>query len=906
MTKIFLGFITVIIFVSNVNAINKYPVDYELIDSLYKEMNLEAKLKTILISEGSILNNKDKTVLKSKGDNTKLVNLDNIFDYAGIGNPMLSDIMIRSAFLGGQNDEELDLLSCILNKLKLDGCFFPMKSPYSLLYQLDDKKSNDFFLEPYARIIIPFLSQKKLDYYVANTYKMPKQVLVSHEVKFNVLSNYSNLSEYEYFSTLHWHDLQRILDEYESPPLEFILSLGGLIYSNDYERDFKKLKRIFDKKMLPESILEKSCKKVLLYDQLSLNNIIKDDFRSVKDDLNLFVENIRRSGCVLLENKGVIPFNYATDSKVASIHIGSNQVSYFQKMISKYIDCQNLYSETLPDEEGLLKLKKETEAFNTIIVGVNGDWFDKDKTNTLYTFLHQISEDANLILVHFGSGNKLADLPDGNPFKAVLLSFEGGKEAQEIAAQIIFGGRAAKGVLAKNINSHYEFGSGLYTEKTRLGYVSSYEKAYVDTLREIDQIVYKAIRERATPGCEVLVAKDGDVIYDKAFGYHTYSKKEHVKVTDLYDIASITKIVSSVPSVMKMYDEGKLNIEDSLSHFIPRLIGTNKQGLQLKDVLIHQAGLQSWIPFYMRTIDTEKLKGDIYSKKYSSQYNIKLDSRVYMNKSVRYRSDIFKHTNSGKYNIQVSDKWFMNNEYIDSIKMAIDTSKVDENPEYRYSDLGYYYIKEIVEKINNLSLDDYVENNFYNPLGASRTLYKPLRKYDIDKIIPTEEDKAWRNEVIHGYVHDPGAAMLGGVGGHAGVFSTAEDLAKIMQMYLNRGSYGGKQFVKPETIDLFTSVVKEGNRRGIGFDKPVLDKTLSGPSSKEASPSSYGHSGFTGTLVWVDPEYNLVYIFLSNRIHPHQYNKRLITTDVRTNIQSAIYRSLPEYWEKKELKSDKD
>ncbi len=899
MIKYIFGLIWLIFLVSNLDAKNKYPVNYEVIDSVYSEMSLENKIKTVLVSDKDILKRNKNKSQQGKNKALRLINMDDIYDFSGVNNPMLSDIMIRSAFLNGKNDQEIGLLAGIFQKLKIDGCFFSMKSPYSLLYHMSGSTTNDFLLEPYARIVIPFEGNGKQDYYIANTYKMPKQVLVSHEIKFNVLSQKSDFTEYEYFSTLHWHDLQKVLDEYETPPLEFILSFGGIIYSNDYEKDYQKLKRIFDKRMLPESILEKSCKKVLLYQQLSINNHVKSDFRSLEDDLKIFVNNIRRKGCVLLENKNkIIPLNTNVNNKIASIHIGVNKVSAFQKMISKYIDCDHFYTESLPDEEGLLKLKDDTENFNTIIVGVNGDWFDKDKSNKLYTFLHQVSEKAKLILVHFGSGNRLADIPRGHPFKAILLSFEGGKESQEISAEILFGGRAAQGVLAKNINGHFDFGSGYFTDKTRLGYIPSFEKAYTDSLRMIDQVVYKAIRERATPGCEVLVAKDGDVIYNKAFGYHTYSKKNHVKITDLYDIASITKIVSSVPSVMKMVDEGKMNLDDSLSYFLPRLVGTNKQGLKLRDILIHQAGLQSWIPFYMRTIDKDKLKGDIYSKRYSSQYNIKLDSRVYMNKSVRYRSDIFRHSNSGKYNVPVTDKWYMNYEYLDSIKMAIDTSVVDEDPVYRYSDLGYYYIKEIVEKVNKTTLDKYVEHNFYEPLGSRKTLYKPLRRYDDKDIIPTEEDKAWRNEIVQGYVHDPGAAMLGGVGGHAGVFSTAEDLAKILQMYLNKGSYGGIQFIQPETIEEFTSVVKEGNRRGIGFDKPVLDKDISGPSCKEASPSSFGHSGFTGTLVWVDPEYNLVYVFLSNRIHPHQYNKRLITTDVRTNIQSAIYRSLPEFWEK--------
>ncbi len=899
MTKYILFLVSIFTFVTHLGALNKYPVNYNKIDSVYSSMSLNDKINSIIISSNNIWGANLGSSITEKDRHCGFVNIDQLYEFCGVNNPMLSDVMIRSAYLAGNNDESINILSNLLIKKKEDGFFFSMKSPYSLLFQLNEQRSNDFFLEPYGRIAIPYeLDNGTNKYYIANTYKLPKQVLVSHEIKFNVLNKYSSVSEYDYFSSLHWHDLQRILDQYEEPPLEFILSLGGIIYSNDYTKDYKKLKRIFEKKMLPESILEKSCKKILLYHELCNKRNSVSSEKTLEEDMTVFVNNILRKGCVLLENKDLIPFSNVSDEKYASIHIGVNRTSSFQKMISKYTKCDHFNTENIPDDDGLLKLRKETEGYDRIIVGVNGDWFSEEGTNKMYAFLHQVSEKAELILVHFGSGNRLAALPKGHPFKAILLSFEAGKQSQEIAAQILFGGIPSKGMLAKNINSHFDFGTGFFTDKIRLGYRAAFEKAYTDTLRQIDQIVYKAIRERATPGCQVLVAKDGDIIYNKAFGYHTYNKKHHVSINDLYDIASVTKIVSSVPSVMKMYDEGKLKLEDSLSHFLPRLIGTNKQGIKLQDMLIHQAGLESWIPFYLRTIDKDRLKGDIYNKRYSSQYNIKLDTWLYMNRSVKYRTDIFRHSSGGKFNIKVSDKLYMNYEYLDSIKMGIDTSKVDENPVYRYSDLGYYYIKEIVEKAYDKPLDHFVSETFYKPLGAFKTLYKPLSKYDEKDIVPTEDDKAWRKELVHGYVHDPGAAMLGCVGGHAGVFSSAEDLAKILQMYLNKGSYGGVQYIKPKTIERFTSTVKEDNRRGIGFDKPVLDKTLSGPSCKEASDASFGHSGFTGTLVWVDPEYNLVYVFLSNRIHPNQYNKKLISTDVRTNIQATIYHSLPEYWKK--------
>ncbi|TLX74389.1 hypothetical protein E9993_12960 [Labilibacter sediminis] len=900
MIKYIYTFFLVFGLLNGLHASKTYPVNQHKIDSVYNSLSLDQKIFSILVP-GSKLNKDYQEIFKEIGANRSLinerpmlVNIDSIFEFAVSNDPLISDQLIRSALLRGNNGTLNDQFENILLRKKGDGFYYKMRSPYALMYQDKDLRPADFFLEPYGRIILPYKQCKKEDAcFMANIYTIPD----------NVLAGYAKRSlshDVEYLSTLRWKELQDMFKEYESPSLESILQLGGLIYSEQVKDDFQQLKRVFSSGLLSPQILEKSCKNSILIGKLKGCKPKVSSYHSIEEEVNTLVKELYRKGMVLMENRQIIPLSGLQNRKVASIHIGVKKQSEFQSTLSRYMHVDHFNIEDVPDPNQLLKLKKETQAYNTIIVGVNGDWYDKDKNKSIYSFLHQVSASADLIVVHFGSGNRLAHLPSGHPFKAVLLAYSTSDIAQNVSAQMVFGGVGANGVLAKNINGKFSFGTGYFTEKSRLGYVQIQEKAMQDTLALIDQIVYKAIRERATPGCQVLVAKGGDVIYNKAFGYHTYQKRRHVTQTDMYDIASVTKIVSSVASVMKMYDEGKINLTDSLAHLLPRLKGSNKSGLQMKDILVHQAGLEAWIPFYTRTIDQDKLKGDIYSRRFSgSKYSIKLDNHLYMNKTVRYRSDVFRHSKSDEFNVQVSGKWYMNHEYIDSIKMVIDTSKVVENPDYRYSDLGYYFIKDMVEDQYKIPLNDFVENTFYKPLGAHRTLYLPLSAYSKKEIVPTENDKAWRKELVHGYVHDPGAAMLGGVGGHAGVFSSAGDLAKILQMYNNYGSYGGERFIDSTTLKLFTSVTKEGNRRGLGFDKPVLDPEVSGPCSREASPSSYGHSGFTGTLVWVDPEYDLIYIFLSNRIHPNQYNKKLIKDDVRTNIQSAIYRSLPEYWEKK-------
>ncbi|WP_066631298.1 serine hydrolase domain-containing protein [Labilibacter marinus] len=865
-----------------------YSLKDENIDTIYHQLSLEEKIRTILIQPTISAVQEDEV-------QNKWLDIEKLYKVEGQYTPMLSDMMIRSAFMRGDNEVLQQQFMNLLLRNKGDGVYFPMQSPYSLLFHGLNHKPVDFFLEPTGRLVIPYLNTDSIqDFFQTNLYKIPTNILSQHKGYKNEAPSYGA----EYVKAADWKEVQDILKEYDKPSLEVLLSHGGLIYSDDFVNDYNTLLRVFTGGVLPEKILERSCKKRLLIDEFIQQKPSAKTYFSLREEVSHVVRNLQKKGAVLLQNDGIIPVNNLTKRNIATVHIGVKGASPFQQTLNNYCSLDNYSFEKIPDAERLAKIKKETAKYNTIIVAVNGDWFEDGVNQSLYSFLHQVSSTADLILVHFGSGNRLKSLPDGHPFKAILLSFETNPMAQSIAAQILLGGIGAKGVLPKKINQQFTFGSGEETFKTRLGFAPEYTYAMADTLSVIDKVVYKAIRERATPGCQVLVAKGGDVIYNKAFGYHTYNKKRHVNATDLYDIASVTKIVSSIPSMMKLYDEGRYELDDTLGSILPRLEGSNKGSLHINDVMIHQAGLQAWIPFYSRAIDKERLKGDVYNKRYSSQYNVKLDKYLYMNKTARYRTDIFRHTKSDDFNIRVCDDLYMNKSFVDSVQMGIDTSAVKEDPSYRYSDLGYYYMKEIIEDKTKQPLDNFVENTFYRPLGAERMLYKPLRKYTKKEIVPTEYDKAFRKELIHGYVHDPGAAMLGGVGGHAGVFASAEDLAKILQMYLNKGSYGGEEYIDSTVIKAFTSIVKEGNRRGLGFDKPVLDPDISGPCSKEASPSSYGHSGFTGTLVWMDPEYDLMYIFLSNRIHPNQYNKQLIRTDVRTKIQSAIYRSLPEYWEK--------
>ncbi|MEP7171633.1 MAG: serine hydrolase, partial [Bacteroidota bacterium] len=389
------------------------------------------------------------------------------------------------------------------------------------------------------------------------------------------------------------------------------------------------------------------------------------------------------------------------------------------------------------------------------------------------------------------------------------------------------------------------------------------ENFSVDVLSKIDSIVNYGIASHAFPGCEIVAAHDGTVIYQKAFGYKTYDSTEIVKEDDLYDIASVTKIAATVLATMKLFEAGKINMDQKASKYFPELKKTNKKNILLIDMLTHQSGLQSWIPFYKNTIVGGQPFNHIYHREPDEDFSVR-----------------------------VADSLYIKNDYQKIIWKEIFDSPLGETGKYVYSDLGPLIMGHIIEKITGKKLAEYVEENFYKPLGLQHLTFKPHeKKIDFRTIVPTANDTIFRNQLLRGDVHDPAAAMLGGVAGNAGIFSDANDLAVIMQMLLNGGEYGGKRHFKKETVELFTTrqFPLSSNRRGILFDKPEPDAKANGPTCNSASTSTFGHQGFTGTCAWADPLNKIVYVFLSNRIYPDETNTKLATMNIRTKIMQVIY-----------------
>ena len=404
----------------------------------------------------------------------------------------------------------------------------------------------------------------------------------------------------------------------------------------------------------------------------------------------------------------------------------------------------------------------------------------------------------------------------------------------------------------------------------RIGYsVPARVGMQMDSIKQIDRIIHELINRKAAPGAQLLIAKSGKVVYQKEYGYHTYLKDRPVQRHHVYDLASVTKVTAATMAVMKLYEAGKVELDQPIARYIPELEGTNKAKMDLEQIMSHQAGLKPWIPFYRHTLSasTGKPAGPYYDSSPSDGYAVKVTNDLYL------RSD-----------------------YPDSIWQLIIDSDVNQPGRYRYSDLGFYLIAKIIENVSGMPIDQYVRKHFYDPLHMSNTTYKPLERIKRQDIVPSEKDSYFRHVDVRGYVHDMGAAMLSGVSGHAGLFSNSHELVKLFQMLLNEGYYGGRRYLKAETIRRFTQRPKNTSRRGIGFDMKELGSHRKCNMSKYASDATFGHYGFTGTCVWVDPVYDLIYIFLSNRTYPSMQNNLLNKDNYRSRIQEAVYKSfLPDF-----------
>ncbi len=655
-----------------------------------------------------------------------------------------------------------------------------------------------------------------------------------------------------------------------------------LVFSQDVVTAKSKIKTALKSQQISEEEINKKVYKILLAKSwLGLKKKTNVELTNIVSDLNtessqLLNRKIYEKAITVLLNRGkTIPVKELANNKVACVTAGTEVGNEFVKTLKYYTDVHSYIYDKDKENELLNVLSN----YDLVIIGIYtsnvNPWKSYHISDYLKNFVKKINLQNKVILNVFANPYSLKYFPEAQQVDVLIMSYQNHFDAESLSAQIIFGALGAEGKLPVTVSPLFREGFGLNTPNlSRLGYGLPVEVGFdPERLGKIDKLVNEAIVSKAIPGCQVLVARKGKVVFHKAYGYHTYYKEEEVTEFNLYDLASITKIGVSVPLLMKMVEEDKLNIDKTLSCYLPELKGTNKKDLIIKEILTHQARLQGWIPFYLNTLKNGAHMREYYSKVRSFDYPNIVGEELYSNRFVR-----------------------------DTILKTIINSKLLSEKDYKYSDLGYYLFMELIEKIEGRSLDELVTEKFYNPIGAYTMTYNPLEKFLPEKIIPTENDEVFRKQNLRGYVHDQGAAMLGGIAGHSGLFSNANDLAKLMQVYLQKGQYGGIRFFDSVTVKEFTrcQYCEMGNRRGIGFDKPQLKGP--GPTCKCVSPLSFGHTGFTGTIAWSDPHKEVVYVFLSNRIYPSVENRKLLTLSTRVRIQEVIYNSLKDEYKTNDSK----
>ena len=656
-----------------------------------------------------------------------------------------------------------------------------------------------------------------------------------------------------------------------------------LLLSQDVPSGVAAIKAALEKGEISQEHLDRSVMRILKAKEwigidvkkVELNTLMSDLQSDQFDKLNR--DLVKNSLTVLKNKEDLIPIK-KLNQKIAVLSLAKKGVCYrpFQKSLNRYTRVDTFHFESLPVV--MQKSLMDTLlTYDKVIVGVHlsnkSPWVSSKIDNEFKNFLNILRLKQEVIIDLFGNAYALNNFIAASNAKGLIVSYQNSAMAQDLSAQLIFGAIQAKGKLPISLSPDFEKGMGSITQPlNRLEYTFP-EDIGLDKadLAPIDSIVLEGLRAEAYPGVEVMVARKGKVIYNKSFGTTTYDSASAIQVDEniIYDLASVTKIASTVLAVMELDGKGKLSLDDKLSQHLKYVRKTDYADITLREMLAHQAGLATWIPFYKKTLHHGMLNFEIYSKNQSKEHPYQVAenlyiSRVYAEDSIFYR--------------------------------IVHRAKVNPKKEYKYSDIGYYFLKEIVEKVTKQSIDEYNQEHFYQPMGMSRTTFMPLEKFSKEEIAPTENDKVFRKQLIHGYVHDPGAALLGGVGGHAGLFSNANDMMKLMQMFLQEGNYGGQQYLSAEVLEEYTkcqyckdSVLhKEENRRGAGFDKPAYHGEP-GPTCDCISFASYGHSGFTGTYVWVDPEEDLVYVFLSNRVNPSADNKKLVRMNIRTRIQEKIY-----------------
>ncbi len=656
----------------------------------------------------------------------------------------------------------------------------------------------------------------------------------------------------------------------------------------DSKTEFESVKRAVQNGTISSSLLEEKVKKILTYKFiLNVHKFDPIDKASIYNKVNSpSAEWIKRKiyddAVTLVKNdSSIIPITKLEKIKIASVTIGASKNNKFQAYLKKYANVSAFQIMSASELTSLRQLKD----YDVIIISIHSDNIVDSPA------IQEIAKEKRTILVHFTSPYRLSAFQSSADIaSSLIVSYDNSDYAQMSTAQGIFGGIEMIGKLPVSSVTFKE-GTGINTKKTRLSYSMPEEVGITsEKLDNIEHIALEGVRQRAYPGCQILVVKNGVVIYEREFGHLNYGESPEVTSETVYDLASVTKVSSTLPAIMKLYDEKKIALQDNIGKFVKETKGSDKNDIRIRELLFHESGLVAFIPYYTTAIDKESYTGSLFgqrSHKYHAYYAGSWGRTDY-----KFHSDMISSKPSDIFYQPVAKDMYASDKMHDALLRDVIDSPLSNRGRYRYSCLNFMLLKEVVENISSLNLDTYTRTNFFEKLGSNTTTYLPLRSIPKEIIAPTENDPFFRKQHIVGYVHDEGAALFGGISGNSGLFSNANDLAKLYQMLLNMGEYGGERYLSEETVKLFTTSKSSISRRGLGFDKPDIQNRSSNPTSPGASIEVYGHTGFTGTSFWADPKNEMIYIFLSNRVNPTRSPNRFYTLQIRERIQEEIYRAI--------------
>ncbi len=653
-------------------------------------------------------------------------------------------------------------------------------------------------------------------------------------------------------------------------------------FVTDVEATIRETKNYIAQKKLTNDDIAQKCRKVLALKYWSgLNKVQTISTDNIDQDLNpmtseALIRTLYANAITVLSNKNeLLPVRNFENIRIAAISIGKGTISDFQKRIASYHPADNYFID--PDDTAACNdLLKKLDKYDLVIAGVFG--LDQRPNRDfgikpgLEGFIGKLVSNKKTIISWFGNPYGIDRLNSLRNADGLILAYQENNFTEDLAGQLIFGGIGAKGLLPVTINDRWPSGYGIITQgnlRLQYGIPESVGMSSAILTHKIDSVVNSGLLAKAFPGCVVMAARKGIVVFEKAYGYQTYDDRIAVREDDLYDLASVTKISATLAGLMLLDTEGKFSPDKTLGYYLPDFRRTNKGNISMRDFLTHQAGLTPFIPFWKETI---KSNG-------------------------KFRRHIFDPQSEKKYPLEVAQGLYINKNYRKKMFREIKKSPLGEK-KYVYSDLTFIIAPEIIENLAGEKWYKFVTDSIYKKIGSFDLGFNPYLKYPLSRIVPTEYDSLFRKQLLHGTVHDEGAAMLGGISGHAGLFSTANDLMKLMELYRRMGNYGGEQIISKAVLEEYSSVQfpENNNRRGLGFDKPLLNNAdLSQKDSyptKSASPSSFGHSGYTGTFVWVDPVSEISYVFLCNRVYPTRNNNLLSDMNIRSNILQAIYDSI--------------